>query len=49
MITLPIIYYKMGIRKLCGKSKASIHTKNHLLYLTIITKELGTMFWLNGR
>ena len=38
-----------GIRTLCGKSKASIQMKSHLLYLDLITKEVGTMLLLNGR
>ena len=43
------IVQKGETRKFCGKTKSLLHTKNHLLYCTLIPKELGEMLWFNGR
>ena len=37
-----------GISTLCGNSKVLLHTKNHSLYISLVTNEFGAMLRLNG-
>ena len=32
----------------CGNPNTSLHMGNHLLYLDLITNDLGIMLWFNG-
>ena len=32
----------------CGNPNASFHMMDYILRLTLMTKYLGTMLWLNG-